>query len=83
MDDLFVKHTSGYNLRERNCLTLIWSYEEVNSYKGSVLWKNLHNETKVIENSKYFSKAITNEELIKRLNVLAETLYNLNILLIR
>jgi hypothetical protein len=67
MADLFVKHTSGYNLRERNCLTLPRVRTEIMkksiNYKGSVLWNNMHNETKVIENSRHFSKAITNEEL--------------------
>jgi hypothetical protein len=59
--------SNGPSLREGNCLTLPRVMTEIMkksiSYKGSVLWNNLHNETKVIENSKHFSKALTNEEL--------------------
>ena len=61
--DLFVKRFCGYNLRERNCLSLSKARTEIMkksiSYKGSILWNNLNNETREIESCKQFSYCIT------------------------
>jgi hypothetical protein len=67
MTDLLVKRSLGYNLREKNCLSLPRVRTEMMKksfcYKGSVLWNNFKNETREIENSSLFSKSIANLEL--------------------
>ena len=59
MTDLLVKRSLGYNLREKNCLSLPRVRTEMMKksfcYKGSVLWNNFKNETREIENSSLFS----------------------------
>ena len=68
VQELFTKRSSTYNLRNENCLSLPRPKTEVMrksiTYKGSVLWNNIRNESRKLESLNIFKNIVAKQEFL-------------------
>ena len=68
IQELFAKRSSTYTLRKENCLSVPRRETEIMkksiTYKGSVLWNNLSNESRKIESLDIFKNTVAKQECL-------------------
>ena len=66
VQELFAKRSSTYTLRKENCLSVPRRETEIMkksiTYKGSVLWNNLSNESRKLESLDIFKNTVAKQE---------------------